>query len=191
MSRKILSISAFAALLCFAAIILRGRFGTLITNSSKEGARIKAGEVFENPVTGERAVVRIGTEQNNGELLVADLYIRLGGAVMGEHLHPSLEERFTVLRGRVGFRLSGRMSTAEPGVTLDGGGLLRFCGHQIPSSKDGLGWPEQLQQYGNLPRGSGKPGAARRCRSSTVAAAEVLAPAAGPARSPNSRLAQG
>ena len=79
---------------------------------------MKAGDVFENPVTGERAVVRIGTEQTDGELLVADLYIRPGGAVMGEHIHPAIEERFTVLRGRVGFRLSGRTSTAEPGVTL-------------------------------------------------------------------------
>ena len=64
----------------------------------------KAGDVFENPVTGERAVVRIGTEQTGGELLVVDLYIRPGGAVMGEHLHPAIEERFTALRGRVGFR---------------------------------------------------------------------------------------
>ena len=79
---------------------------------------MKVGDVFENPVTGERAVVRIGTEQTDGELLVADLYIRPGGAVMGEHVHPSIEERFTVLRGRVGFRISGRTSTAEPGVTL-------------------------------------------------------------------------
>jgi quercetin dioxygenase-like cupin family protein len=78
----------------------------------------KAGEVVENPVTGERAVVRIGTEETGGELLVVDLYIRPGGAVMGEHFHPAIEERFTVLRGQVGFRLSGRVDTAEPGVTL-------------------------------------------------------------------------
>jgi quercetin dioxygenase-like cupin family protein len=78
----------------------------------------KAGEVAENPVTGERGVVRIGTEQTGGQLLVVDLYIRPGGAVMGEHIHPTIEERFTVLRGRVGFRLSGRESIAEPGVRL-------------------------------------------------------------------------
>jgi quercetin dioxygenase-like cupin family protein len=78
----------------------------------------KAGDVMENPVTGERGVARIGTEQTGGELLVADLYIRPGGAVMGEHLHPAVEERFTVLRGRVGFRLAGRESIAEPGVRL-------------------------------------------------------------------------
>ena len=35
----------------------------------------KAGDFFQNPVTGEAAIVRIGTEENGGELLVADLYI--------------------------------------------------------------------------------------------------------------------
>jgi quercetin dioxygenase-like cupin family protein len=78
----------------------------------------KAGDVVENPVTGERAVVRIGTEQTGGELMVADLYIRPGGAVMGEHVHSAIEERFTVLRGQVGFRLSGREAIAELGKKL-------------------------------------------------------------------------
>src|SRR5215831_2540758 len=78
----------------------------------------KAGDVYKNPVTDERGVARIGTEETGGELLVVDLYIRPGGAVMGEHLHPAIEERFTVLRGRVGFRLAGRESIAEPGIML-------------------------------------------------------------------------
>lgn len=78
----------------------------------------KAGGVFENPVTGERAVVRIGTDETAGELLVADLYIRPGGAVMGEHVHPAIEERFTVVRGQVGFRVAGRAAVAEIGVAL-------------------------------------------------------------------------
>jgi quercetin dioxygenase-like cupin family protein len=78
----------------------------------------KAGDVVENPVTGERAVVRIGTEQTGGELLVVDLYIRPGGAVMGEHVHSAIEERFTVLRGQVGFRLSGQEAIAELGKKL-------------------------------------------------------------------------
>jgi quercetin dioxygenase-like cupin family protein len=78
----------------------------------------KAGDVVENPVTGERAVVRIGTEQTGGELLVVALYIRPGGAVMGEHVHSAIEERFTVLCGQVGFRLSGREAIAELGKTL-------------------------------------------------------------------------
>src|SRR5262249_26392090 len=78
----------------------------------------KAGDVFENPVTGERGVARIGTAETGGELLVADLYIRPGGAGMGGHLHPALEGRFTVLRGRGGFRLGGGEASAEAGVKL-------------------------------------------------------------------------
>jgi len=78
----------------------------------------KAGDVTENPVTGERAVVRIGTDETSGELLVVDLYVRPGGAVMGEHVHPAIEERFTVLRGQVGFRLSGQVAIAELGKKL-------------------------------------------------------------------------
>ncbi len=67
----------------------------------------RAGDVFENPVTGERVVVRVGTEESGGDLLVADLYVRPGGAVAGEHVHTRIEEWFTVMGGRVGFRLDG------------------------------------------------------------------------------------
>ena len=79
---------------------------------------LKAGDVIENPVTGERGVARIGTEQTGGELMVADLYIRPGGAVMGEHVHSAIEERFTVLRGQVGFRMSGQEAIAALGKKL-------------------------------------------------------------------------
>jgi mannose-6-phosphate isomerase-like protein (cupin superfamily) len=72
----------------------------------------RAGDVFENPVTGERVVVRVGTEESGGDLLVADLYVRPGGAVAGEHVHTRIEEWFTVRRGRVGFRLDGRETIA-------------------------------------------------------------------------------
>ena len=78
----------------------------------------RAGEVYENPVTGERAVVRVGTEESGGELLVNDLYVRPGGAVMGEHVHPNIEESFTVVRGRLGYRLDGREGVAKPGERL-------------------------------------------------------------------------
>jgi mannose-6-phosphate isomerase-like protein (cupin superfamily) len=78
----------------------------------------RAGEMFENPVTGERVVVRVGTEDSGGELLVADLYVRPGGAVAGEHVHARIEEWFTVQEGRIGFRLDGRESIARPNVRL-------------------------------------------------------------------------
>ena len=66
------------------------------------------GDVIENPVTGERGVVRLGTVETAGARAVVDLDVRPGGAVVGEHWHPDMDERFTVLRGRVGFRLGGQ-----------------------------------------------------------------------------------
>ena len=78
----------------------------------------KAGDVIENPVTGERVVVRVGTEDSGGDLLVVDGYVKPGGAVTGEHVHPAIDEDFMVVRGRVGFRIDGRESIAEPGERL-------------------------------------------------------------------------
>jgi len=72
----------------------------------------RAGDVYENPVTGERVVMRVGTEESGGDLLVADLYVRPGGAVAGEHVHERIEEWFTVRKGRIGFRLDGRETVA-------------------------------------------------------------------------------
>ena len=73
----------------------------------------KAGEVYENPVTGERVVVRSGTEETDGSHLVVDLYVAPGGAVAGEHVHQDIEEIFTVVRGRVGFRVDGSEDVVE------------------------------------------------------------------------------
>jgi quercetin dioxygenase-like cupin family protein len=78
----------------------------------------KAGQVVENPVTGERVVVHVGTENSADELLMVDAYVRPGGAVTGEHVHPAIEDYFTVVRGRVGFRLDGRATIARPGQRL-------------------------------------------------------------------------
>lgn len=78
----------------------------------------KRGEVYDNPVTGERVVIRLGTQETGGERLVADLYIRPGGAVAGEHVHPSLDETFTILKGRIGILINGIRFFAEPGQTL-------------------------------------------------------------------------
>jgi quercetin dioxygenase-like cupin family protein len=78
----------------------------------------RAGQSIENRVTGERVVIITGTEETNGELLVTDLFIGPKGAVAGEHVHPNIEERFTVLRGTVGFRLNGVEKIAPLNETL-------------------------------------------------------------------------
>ena len=80
---------------------------------------VKRGEVYENPVTGERVVIRLGTQETGGERLIADVYARPGAAVAGEHVHPSIDETFTVLRGRVGFSINGQKIVAEAGRTID------------------------------------------------------------------------
>jgi hypothetical protein len=47
----------------------------------------KAGDIFENPITSERAVVRVGTEDSGGDLVITDLYVSPGGRVAAEHVH--------------------------------------------------------------------------------------------------------
>jgi quercetin dioxygenase-like cupin family protein len=78
----------------------------------------RAGDVIKNPVTRERAVVRLGTEETGGQHLAVELSIRPRGAVAGEHFHPAMEERFTVMQGRVGFRLDGQEAIAPIGEQL-------------------------------------------------------------------------
>jgi quercetin dioxygenase-like cupin family protein len=79
---------------------------------------LRRGEIYDNPVTGQRAIIRVGTEETDGGRLVIDMQARPGAASVGEHVHPSIDERFTVLRGRVGFSLDGRRSVAEPGQSV-------------------------------------------------------------------------
>ena len=78
----------------------------------------RAGDVIENPATGERVVVRVGTENSGGGLLVTEGYVKPGGAVVGEHVHPDIEETFTVVSGELGFRIDGHESVAGPGERL-------------------------------------------------------------------------
>ena len=71
------------------------------------------GDVYTNPVTGERCVVR-ESDEDAGRALV-DLYVSPGGAAAGEHVHDHLVERFEVIEGTVGFRIGGVEQLAEAG----------------------------------------------------------------------------
>ena len=79
---------------------------------------LRRGEIYDNPVTGVRAIVRVGTDETDGERLVVDIQARPGAAGAGEHMHPSMDERFTVVRGRFGFSIDGRRSIAGPGESV-------------------------------------------------------------------------
>ena len=71
--------------------------------------------VFENPVTGERVVVLTDARQHPEQVLVSHLFIRPGGRVAAAHVHPTVDERFLVLSGEVGFLIGDRKQTLGPG----------------------------------------------------------------------------
>jgi quercetin dioxygenase-like cupin family protein len=88
---------------------------------------IEPGEVFENPVTRERATIIELPWQNAEGRAVAELTALPGARVVGEHLHPALRESFSVIRGELTVVRDGRRSTLragerahiEPGVWHD------------------------------------------------------------------------
>lgn len=80
--------------------------------------REAAGRVIENPISGERIVIRESGAQTAGELLSFDLFLPPGTHVPAAHVHPAQEERFTVAAGRMRFRLRRRTILAGPGETV-------------------------------------------------------------------------
>jgi quercetin dioxygenase-like cupin family protein len=79
----------------------------------------KAGDVFDNPVTGEFGYVRVGTDETNGELIVSDLRLRPGGGAIGPHIHPQADERFTAVTGKLGYLLGDQKLILEAGESMD------------------------------------------------------------------------
>ena len=75
----------------------------------------RCGDVYENRVTGEYAVVLRGSEDRGDGPGIAHLKARPGAAVVGEHVHPHIVERFTVLRGRLDAKIAGKVMQLGPG----------------------------------------------------------------------------
>jgi len=73
-------------------------------------------QAFENPVTGERAVVITDPAEHPQRVLLVELHVRPGGRVAAPHFHPTLTERFHVLRGAVGFLLGEEERVLGPGA---------------------------------------------------------------------------
>ena len=80
--------------------------------------RLRAGDVIENSVTGERVVVLIGSGESPDGSIAGHLFVRPGGAAALEHVHPTVSERFRVIEGRLGFRIGGRESVLEKGADV-------------------------------------------------------------------------
>ena len=85
------------------------------TTGAADGA---AGRVIENPVSGERIVIRRSGAETGGELLAFDLYLPPGCHVPARHAHPIQQERFEMVAGLMRFRLGRRAMLVHPGETL-------------------------------------------------------------------------
>jgi quercetin dioxygenase-like cupin family protein len=86
-------------------------------NGPEDRTPIEIGEIWENPVTGERATILERPDQNPEERAVAELTARVGSRVVGEHLHPALVERFTVIEGELTVKCDGQTSVLREGET--------------------------------------------------------------------------
>jgi quercetin dioxygenase-like cupin family protein len=80
---------------------------------------IEPGEVLENPVTLERAVVVELPWSNPEGRAVGELTAMPGARVVGEHLHPALHESFSVEQGELTVLRDGRRSTLRAGERAD------------------------------------------------------------------------
>jgi quercetin dioxygenase-like cupin family protein len=80
-------------------------------------APVQIGEVWENPITRERATIIELPYQNPEGRAVAELVARVGARVAGEHRHPAMVERFTVLDGELTVKKNGKTSILRRGET--------------------------------------------------------------------------
>ena len=88
-------------------------------NGPPDRRPIKVGEVWENPVTGERLVILERPRDNPASRVTGELTALVGARVMGEHRHPALVEQFAVLERADDFGGRGRIRT--PGLLIANG----------------------------------------------------------------------
>ncbi len=88
-----------------------------------------AGQILDNPITGERIIFRQTAADTGGELLAIDLVLAPDGHVPGAHVHPSQEERFKLVSGTMKFRLGRKKIIARAGdvVVVPAGSVHRFA----------------------------------------------------------------
>jgi quercetin dioxygenase-like cupin family protein len=72
-----------------------------------------AGQILENPVSGERIVFRKTSADTDGEMLTFELFLTPDG-----HVHPQQEERFEVVKGTMKFRKGLKTVFARAGDTV-------------------------------------------------------------------------
>ena len=79
---------------------------------------VSAGDVIENPVSGERITFVRTSEQTGGALAEMDLELSPTAFLAAEHIHRSQEEKFQVLDGHILLRCGGVESISGPGESV-------------------------------------------------------------------------
>jgi mannose-6-phosphate isomerase-like protein (cupin superfamily) len=77
----------------------------------------RVGDELDNPVTKEQARIIEAPWQNPQGRARAEMIARVGSRVLGEHLHPGLVERFTVLEGELTVTRDGKLGKLVEGQT--------------------------------------------------------------------------
>ena len=75
----------------------------------------RAGDVLENPATGDRLTFLRTAAETGGEVLEYEIEFVPGGFATRDHLHPYQEERHEVLDGELGIVVDGRERRLRPG----------------------------------------------------------------------------
>lgn len=96
-----------------------------------------AGQILENPQSGERFVFRRTAADTNGEYLEFDLELAPDGKVPGKHVHPRQTERFEVLEGTMKFKLGRKTVVAKAGdvVVVPEGKAHKFQNGGVTSAR--------------------------------------------------------
>src|ERR1700751_6345138 len=86
-------------------------------NGPPDRTPVQVGEVWENPVTREQVTILERPWDNPAGRATAELTALVGAKVAGEHRHPALVEKFTVLEGELTVKRGGQTGILHQGET--------------------------------------------------------------------------
>lgn len=77
-----------------------------------------SGRIVRNAVTGEEVRFVRTAQETGGELLVMEDRWTRPGHEVPRHCHPGIEERWTVIQGKIAYSIDGVETIAGPGDTV-------------------------------------------------------------------------
>jgi mannose-6-phosphate isomerase-like protein (cupin superfamily) len=75
----------------------------------------KANQVIENKTFGDKGKFLVTSEDSNGELMRAELWVKPGGEGPPEHYHPIQHETFEVIKGELNLIVDGKKMVLKAG----------------------------------------------------------------------------